>query len=723
MKPLRSPGEAAPSIGARHLATRVHARLFEDEAPPVTAGRFTIVDKIGTGGMSVVYRAEDPELGRAVALKVLPRRLWQQTARLRREAKSLARIKHPNVVTIYEVGTEGKQPFIAMEWVEGGSLRDWCNRAAADGSPRTERLTAMFREAALGLQAAHDVGIIHRDLKPENILVGADDRVRIADFGLAVPPPSAEDSPPDAMSDRDTRPGATPGTPLYMAPEQHAGCTDERSDQFSLCLTFAEAMAGRHPFGNDAATITDNLRRGQMVAARQIHGRIGEVLARGMASDPAARFDSMQGLLEALQRRAPTRRRWLGAAGLGVALAVWFGLSGETEPCEPDEARLGEVWSPAIHEDLERAFHSRGDRGRADWSVIGHELEAAIEMWRVQNVRACEEARNHDAQRAERGRLALACSSRAVAAIDSVVANLRHEASPGEVRLSGLNGVITELVDCDDRWSPEDSDAFDVGVYLDRALISQTLGNRAAVAHWMNAALQDSRIAELPAARATAHLGLAWAARSQDDQAAEREQLHAGLAAAEAADEPNRIAQIWGDLGALESRAGNDERALFHLERAQRYVDENRLSPRRRAGTLMIEGQIHDRAGRTAESVAAFTQAVEQYREVLPSSAMLAWAISNLAAAKGKLGDTQTAIALSRESVDVMRKALAPGHPDIGVVTARLGVWLEVAGDCDNALPSLADALAIFERDPAAFPEERAAAVAARARCTGQGPR
>jgi predicted Ser/Thr protein kinase len=256
-----------------------------------TIGRYRIVERLGAGAMGVVYRARDPELERDVALK-----LWSSASAgdtrendkkgvLRREAKALARVCDPHVVRVYDAATHGDEVYIAMELVEGTTLHHW-----ARGRSWREIVRA-FVDAGRGLEAIHAAGLVHRDFKPHNVLVGRDGRVRVADFGLA--------------STAATGTSAA-GTPQYMAPEQRDGRYDARSDQYSYCTAFAEALRG--------ATVPAALRA---------------ALARGCADEPAARHASMTDALAAIRRAvAEPRRRWPWIAGAAAAAAVAVAVIG-----------------------------------------------------------------------------------------------------------------------------------------------------------------------------------------------------------------------------------------------------------------------------------------------------------------------------------------------------------------------------------------------------------
>src|SRR5262249_15380853 len=213
-----------------------------------------------------------------------------------REAQALAKLSHPHVLTVYQVGAVGDQIFIATELIDGTTLRAWL---AAERPPWRDVVDAFVR-AGRGLAAAHRAGLVHRDFKPDNVLRGNDGRILVTDFGLAgvtgerLDGDSAE-SPATA---RLTATGAVLGTPRYMAPEQHAGDkVDARADQFSFCVALFEALFGAYPFAGDSlAALRESVRSGNVrpiADRRRVPRRIVAAVRRGLARDPAARFADM----------------------------------------------------------------------------------------------------------------------------------------------------------------------------------------------------------------------------------------------------------------------------------------------------------------------------------------------------------------------------------------------------------------------------------------------
>ncbi|HWB75412.1 MAG TPA: serine/threonine-protein kinase [Nannocystaceae bacterium] len=262
-------------------ATQTATSLPSEPASAIAAataiGRFAVLGAIGAGGMGQVFSAYDPQLDRRVALKLLHGAgSVLERQRLVREAQALARLSHPNVVTVHEVGEHEGHVFVAMEFVEGATLREWIDEHPPGDRERLLRALELLRDAGQGIAAAHAAGLVHRDIKPRNILVGADGRVRVVDFGLArSTAPESEElaatlKPEDPLtSSAESGPGASAllgaslteadkivGTPAYMAPEQfRRGPVDQSADQFSFCVTAWEALFGVRPYGGSLAAM------------------------------------------------------------------------------------------------------------------------------------------------------------------------------------------------------------------------------------------------------------------------------------------------------------------------------------------------------------------------------------------------------------------------------------------------------------------------------------
>ena len=708
------------SIRVRYLAASVEARLFGSGPPPVRAGRFEVLERIGAGGMGVVYRARDPELDRLVAVKLLPRRDQHSAARLRREAKVLARLNHPNVVAVYEVGHHGDETFVAMEYVRGGTLRDWCIRNPPGTRRRSARIVALFRQAVDGLAAAHRAGIVHRDIKPGNILVGEDDRVRLADFGVAARLRLA------AVGDRlvhgpgePTTDEAIAGTPAYMAAEQLQGVATAASDQFSLCLTFREALIGKHPFLDEAGCVA-NIRDGRLVHEPTGPGWLCRALRRGLALDPADRFDHLDDLAAALARRS---RRIYAFAGVGAAVAASAAvaaMAGDEAPCRVDEARLGDAWSPQRQREIEAAL-SAGSATPTIWLRVRHEFDRAVARWRDENLRACVMERSAEPELRETGRRRRACSHRAAAALQAASDALVDGDADRMNRAPELANTLPNLVDCEGALGLVPPYAVTLISRLDQALIAQKLGQRQRVVEHIEAFLAATDVGELPSHRARAWAVLAWNSRVEENYEDEREYLTAALTEAELADDADRIVQIWGDIAILEARGGHEERASFALERAQSFGQQGRTNAARAAGLIMVEGNVHALLEHWPQAEAAYAGAVEACGRAWPDSVLMAWALTNHGRSLLALGRHAEALEVTRDAAQLMSKAAGPGHPDTAVARGRFGAALAKVGQHDAARTELAAALRVFEADPAAFRSDRDEASATLSRLT-DGP-
>jgi len=222
-------------------------------------GPYEVLGPLGAGGMGEVYRARDERLARSVALKVLPEDISADAGRLQRfekEARAASSLNHPSIVTIYDIGSAGPISYIAMELVEGRTLRE----LLASGPVALRRLLSIAAQIADGLAKAHAAGIVHRDLKPENVMVTRDGYIKILDFGLAKLVPAGFESS-DATNlktvTRGTEPGTVLGTVGYMSPEQASGHpVDFRSDQFALGAILYEMAAGKRAFDRPTAVQT-----------------------------------------------------------------------------------------------------------------------------------------------------------------------------------------------------------------------------------------------------------------------------------------------------------------------------------------------------------------------------------------------------------------------------------------------------------------------------------
>lgn len=271
-------------------------------------GSYEITSLLGSGGMGQVYRAKDLKLGRDVAIKVLREELASDPERLRRfeqEARSASSLNHPNIITIYDIDKHGATPFIAMEYVEGKTLRG----VLSEGRLPIKKLLQLSTQIVEGLAKAHSSGIVHRDLKPENLMVSADGFVKILDFGLAklLRLPSGTGSEVETLSRKDTIPGSILGTVGYMSPEQAKGQpADFRSDLFSFGAIVYEMATGKRAFQRESpiqtlSAIIEDQPEPPAGLNPQIPHSVQATIQRCLAKAPEDRYESTGDLAKDLK--------------------------------------------------------------------------------------------------------------------------------------------------------------------------------------------------------------------------------------------------------------------------------------------------------------------------------------------------------------------------------------------------------------------------------------
>jgi eukaryotic-like serine/threonine-protein kinase len=438
-------------------------------------GRYILLDVVGMGGMGVVYRAFDPDLDRSVAVKLIGSADGSDEARNRllREAQAMARLSHNNVVGVLDVGTVGDQVFLAMELLDGRTLRDWLKRPQRSWRD----IVRAFADAGRGLAAAHRAGLVHRDFKPANAFVETSGRVRLLDFGLARPvdalaphgavePASDEThSSPDGSDPSSgtgsrasgriyasvTRAGRIAGTPRYMSPELAAsGTATALSDQYAFCVALCEALYGkqRHPDTSE----------------RDLRGpgprSLRALVARGLRKDPAARFPTMDALVAALERSLIGHRSLvLIAAGValvaGVLLATALrsrGGDAAAERCDRVDERITGVWTPADATALRSGFAATGRPYAADAATrVVDGLDRYAAAWRGARREACAATWVRGEQSAELLDLRMACLDRRLASLRGFVGVVSRDVSP-EIVDGAVSGLPTasDLAPCAD---------------------------------------------------------------------------------------------------------------------------------------------------------------------------------------------------------------------------------------------------------------------------------
>ena len=376
-------------------------------------GRYVVLSRVGSGGMGVVFSAYDPELDRKVAIKLLrtapggsgSKEMADQRTRLLREAQAMAKLSHPNVITVHDVGTFEGQVFVAMEFIDGGTLSMWLHE-----KKRTWReVQAVMLAAGRGLAAAHAAGLVHRDFKPDNVLMGKDGRVLVTDFGLARPAAGKTDAFASVSTMPGTRAlglaltqtGAMVGTPAYMAPEQLAASrTDALTDQFSFSVALYEGLYGERPFaGRVLAELIANVSEGNVRPAPQrtvVPRWVRRALMRGLAVDPEQRHPSMEVLLAALVRNPWRRWQQVGLIAIPTVLVgVGVTVYEREQPraasyCQDVAEKLGGVWDDERRDEIGTRFSATGLPYAADTlRSLERRLDLYAQTWVSLQTQAC----------------------------------------------------------------------------------------------------------------------------------------------------------------------------------------------------------------------------------------------------------------------------------------------------------------------------------------------
>ena len=731
-----------------------------EPAAPWLVGRYVIVERLGSGGMGAVYTAYDPELDRRVALKVLhPRRAARgdgSTGRMRllREAQAIAKVSHPNVVVVYDAGVAeidgDEQVFLAMERIEGQTLREWMSAAHdTDGwrsGKRTAEILDVLRQAARGLAAAHEVGIVHRDFKPDNVLIGEDGVARVADFGLARrllpgesdaeahpvdPPPSDQATP--VLDARVTETGALLGTPAYMSPEQFLGTElDGRTDQFSFCATAYEALLGVRAFeGDTTPKLTVAVMEGRIrdtPSTPPVPDRVVSALHRGLSRDPDDRFESMAALLEALADPPATGRRWagLGAAALGVGGLVWA-VSQEPaaepdDPCAGGNARVAEIYGESVRTDIEQALVDPSlawSRRVAD--TVQTELDGYAHAWAAAHREACEASHVRHEQTGDLLDARMACLDRRLSALEVTVtelitadADVREDAVP-------LVAALPPLPPCADVAALQSSVALpsdrqtqervaEARRSIEQAHAAQQLHRGKEALELIEQAQRDHadvQYAPLAAElRFERGLALTFVGRNEDA----REELEAATWDAQALGFDEVVLEASRHLGALVGIHLHDpEDGLKWLRLAEATARRVGMQPDKEAALLGTRAWVLVEWKHADEAIAVAEQALDAAERAFPADSIkLAKTLSNAGSVYGRLGQVGRARDAFARAKTISLDKYGAEHPQMLSVYLNLGNALAGLHEPDDARPNLEAAARLADALPDVNPGLRA---------------
>ncbi|WP_170136345.1 serine/threonine-protein kinase [Nannocystis exedens] len=710
-------------IGHALLRDQVRLALFGGAAE-VKIGRFEIERRLGCGGMGEVFLARDPELRRRVAVKLLRSGAGSSSAgeRTRREAQALAQISHPNVVEVYEVGEHEGRPFVAMEYVEGRTLRAWLEETR----PNWREIVAVYVEAGRGLLAAHRAGLVHRDFKPDNVLISEQDdqrRVRVLDFGLArlagLDDLQLQSTVDDARDQALTRPGTVLGTLAYMPPEQLRGeVADAASDQFSFCVALYHALWGEQPFaGRSVEQRLAAMQRGPVPppARRGLPRRLWKIVERGLAREPGERWPSMDELLTALERVIARGQAWpaLTAAGLvmGVGVGVAYERATLEDPCRHIELRSAELWTAERAAQARERFEASGLAFAAgSYERVHAALGRWTTAWSEQRMGVCRSGE----EQSRRARCLDGVHAEVAPLVDAMIAADERTVTHAVESLAELPSLRA----CDD----------DEAMRLGLAPVPEDMEDELA-RH--RKALAEARTLAL-----TGHLreaDAAYAALARDAAEFAYKPFAAELEVARLSLQLE-VGEPRASLSLLESAAKQAERArhdrlaahawtlLAHwsadrptgplvgtaerLERAEIAVARLDSPPELEARLHCIRGILLGHASRPADAVAAFERGLELFTEFVADEQT--WrsigAVANqwrpvCAAGLAKLHIGRQAIDLAERALAEAEALYGEGHPKVGnyeFALARLLLGSDAAAERRRGVDLLEHAAAVW---------------------------
>jgi len=674
----------------------------EEASQPPRLGHFDIVGRLGSGGMGMVFAGRDTVLDRRVALKLLHPHSeggYVALARLLREAQALAKLSHPNVVTVYEVGLAGDDPFVAMELVEGETLLAWMQK------PRTVReVLDIFIAVGHGLAAVHALGLVHRDFKPSNVLIDHRGVPKLGDFGLV----TSVDAPVTPAADVDTvtmqtltQSGSVLGTPAYMAPEQRLGLpVDTRADQYSFAKTLREALPDPAP------------------AALQ------PILARAMADDPDDRYPAMAPLLDALARvRRGHRTLWIAAGSTmavvaAVGIAWGFGRAQSAgEPCPRPSDLLAQVWSLPRRAALQAHLNAIDPKlGAQRFTVAAGMLDRGGERWLDERVDACHAARANR----ESGELfdrRMSCLDRALLELDATTTVLERtsdraaldNAMRGDLSLAALDDcadlpALLELVPRP--TNPVERREADA---LGREALAISVELRgggvknANLADRAHAAVARARKLGDPDTLARTLQSLAGIQRELGDEGPVVETLREAITQASTAHDDRLASELWTTLLAMLGTQHRLEEARTLLPAAEAALARSKSSTALYTNFLDSKAMVEMIAGDTTTALTTLATAqktLDAAGAASPSSSLHALAIT----IKIRIATTEAAAQRWDDAIQHFREALplaiAQYGPDQLIVMRmhfNFGVTLRRKGDNAGALVELREAERIGE--------------------------
>jgi serine/threonine-protein kinase len=725
----------------------VERGLFAKSSRPLAFGRYLLLERLGAGGGGIVHAAYDPELDRKVAIKLVhsaPSRdpdRSEARQRLLREAQAIARLSHPNVLAVFDVGTfsdereeavdgvEGPGVYVVMELVDGPDLQRWLDEA----KPGWREIVEVFVAAGEGLAAAHAVDVVHRDVKPSNILLGRDGRVRVLDFGLArratdssesqrpvESEPEDQESTPSALERRLTQGGTVMGTPAYMAPEQHEALdVDGRADQFGVCVALFEALYGKRPFvGRRLEELAEAKRSGAIQPppeSTRVPAWLHRVMLRGLAPRPEDRFADLPALLAALRADPARRRRKIAARALVVAIVL--GLAGvgfaahraRQAACEGQADELARIWDEPTRAAVKEAFMATEvPYAESSWKAVAGALDSWTADWVEARTETCRQAMIEREQTvAEMGRSVL-CLERRLNRVGGLVAVLRTADRALVERAPRLVESLPSLEACQVKTAaPKEAETeeprkvaiLEVERQVARSMALRDGGRYEEAREAATSALAAAKelTDETLQARALSSLGQVaqWESRFAE---AERT-FRRALVHAERGDDEQVAVDIMLSLAyVVGSKQARPDEGLALLEHAEARQAKLGDEPRRLGRVEYVRGRILEARGDFPEALAAYERALTSYERAFGSEHLLVIdVLNNIGVAHDRMGHYREALAYYERALDARRHQFGDAHPTTANALGNVGATHLNLGRYGEAIAELEQAVATYE--------------------------
>jgi len=606
-----------------------------------------------------------------------------------REAAALAQLSHPNVVTVFEVGTWNEHPWVAMEFVRGGTVRRWL----AETKRTTREILELFVAAGRGLAAAHEAGIVHRDFKPDNVLVTPSGQPRVADFGLAL-----------ELAKTSEHANLVMGTPAYMAPEQwHRGSVGPAADQFAFAVALWEALTGARPFqGSTEQELVEAFARPPAAPKRPLPRHVESALRRALSRDPTARWLSMTELLGVLAEDPQRARRRVAVASAAALVLVGAGVAvaslrtgGASADLDPPCARAAASMDPVM------ALRAKVPAVSDDRSLA--RLDAWLASWRADRTAACDDTYIRRTQPVALLQLRELCFDRARISVEASL----HEIVAGADR-GRIVDALPALVDCNDTMHMERIAPLPTEPAA-RTRIAELSATIARIEVLRGAGKLEQAEAELatliPQAEATGRKDLiaeVWLTRGVMNLARKREGTRAmfettAKIAAEAGDD-RLVARAW--MAVLDLLVARDElpnEAIPMAAVAEAAVLRAGNTPRLRADLAGTLGDIDLARGQLAAARAHYVEAIDLHVKAFGETQELARKLNRLASIETKLDEPDAARDHLRRAAELLQNLYGPRFKNLAVVWTSLG-YLELSvGNWQASRDQFARAIALKE--------------------------